>query len=80
MIARTGADVAALAAEVATRGDASIRPDAVAACALAAGATEAAAHLVEVNLTVTEGDPWLDEARRLAQAARDSWESLGSAA
>jgi len=68
-IARVGADVAALAAEVGTRGDAGVRADAAAACSLAAGATQAAAHLVEVNLAVTEGDPWLDEARALADYA-----------
>jgi formiminotetrahydrofolate cyclodeaminase len=76
-IAGVGADVAALAAEVATRGDASFRADAMAACALAAGATQAAAHLVEVNLAVTEGDPWLDEARALARAAGEVWRDLG---
>jgi methenyltetrahydrofolate cyclohydrolase len=65
-IARVGADVAALAAEVGRRGDVGIRADAAAACSLAAGATQAAAHLVEVNLAVTEGDPWLEEARALA--------------
>jgi formiminotetrahydrofolate cyclodeaminase len=65
-IARVGADVAALAAEVGRRGDVGIRADAAAACSLAAGATQAAAHLVEVNLAVTEGDPWLEEVRALA--------------
>jgi methenyltetrahydrofolate cyclohydrolase len=65
-IARVGADVAGLAAEVGKRGDAAVRADAAAACALAAGATQAAAHLVEVNLAVTEGDPWLEEVRELA--------------
>ncbi len=68
-IARVGADVVALAAEVGARGDSAVRADAAAACALAGGATRAAAHLVEVNLAVTEGDPRLDEARSLAQAA-----------
>jgi formiminotetrahydrofolate cyclodeaminase len=68
-IARAGADVAALAAEVAGRGDPAVRADAAAACALAAGATQAAVHLVEVNLAVTEGDPWLEEARALVREA-----------
>jgi formiminotetrahydrofolate cyclodeaminase len=69
VIARAGADVATLAADVARRGDPAVSADAAAACALAAGATQAAAHLVEVNLAVTEGDPWLAEARALADEA-----------
>lgn len=70
-IARAGADVATLAREIATRGDPAMRADA-AACALAAGATQAAAHLVEVNLAVTEGDPWLAESCALARDAAEA--------
>jgi hypothetical protein len=41
-----------------------VRADAVAACSLAAGATQAAVHLVEVNLAVTEGTRgWTRRAR-----------------
>ena len=46
--------------------------DARDACALAAGATQAAAQLVEVNLAVTKGDPRLAEARALARDAADA--------
>ncbi|HEY7453150.1 MAG TPA: cyclodeaminase/cyclohydrolase family protein [Thermoleophilaceae bacterium] len=68
-IVRTGADVAMLAAEVAERGDPGVRADAAAACALAAGAAQAAAHLVAVNLAVTPDDPWLAEADALVRDA-----------
>jgi methenyltetrahydrofolate cyclohydrolase len=71
-IARAGADVAALTREIASCGDPAMRADAAAACALAAGATQAAAHLVEVNLAVTEDDPWLAEARELARDAAEA--------
>jgi formiminotetrahydrofolate cyclodeaminase len=71
-IARLGADVAVLAHDIATCGDPAVRADAAAACALAAGATQAAAHLVEVNLAVTEGDPWLAESRALARDAAEA--------
>ena len=71
-IARVGADVAELAREVAQRGDPAIRADAAAACALAAGATQAAAHLVGVNLAVTDADPRLAESRALARDAAEA--------
>jgi formiminotetrahydrofolate cyclodeaminase len=75
-IARVGADVAALADEIGERCDAAVRADVAAACALAGGATRAASHLVEVNLAVTEGDPWLEEARSLARAAEEAGRHL----
>lgn len=51
-IAAVAADTASLAAEAAERGDSSHHADAVAACFLAAGAVQAAAGLVRVNLAV----------------------------
>lgn len=68
-IAQLGADAAALAALAADRGDAAYRADAAAAAALAAGGARAAAHLVEVNLGVREGDARLKQARASAEAA-----------
>jgi formiminotetrahydrofolate cyclodeaminase len=71
-IADLGADAAALAAETAERCDGTYRADVAAAAALAAGSAQAAAHLVEVNLAVREGDPLLIEARRSAEVAREA--------
>ena len=68
-IARVATDVAELAADVAARADQRLRPDALAAAALASAAARAAAELVAVNLTATEGDPRVEESRRLAAAA-----------
>ncbi len=75
-IAALGADTAALAAVAGERCDGAYRADAAAAAALAAGGARAAAHLVEVNLGVQEGDARLVEARRSAQAADESAERL----
>jgi len=69
-IAETAADVGALAAELAGTAVPDLRADAVAAAVLAEAAAAAAAHLVAVNLTVTEGDPRLEAARAAAAAAR----------
>jgi formiminotetrahydrofolate cyclodeaminase len=68
-IARAAADVAELAAELATAGSPAIRADAVAAASLAAAAARACVTMVEVNLTAVDGDPRMSEARRLAEAA-----------
>jgi formiminotetrahydrofolate cyclodeaminase len=73
-ITRIGADVAALAREVADRCDPGLRPDVLGAAVLAAAAAQTAAQLVEANLTVFEGDPRVREANAHADAA------LGSAA
>jgi formiminotetrahydrofolate cyclodeaminase len=73
-ITRIGADVAALAREVADRCDPGLRPDVLGAAVLAAAAAQTAAQLVEANLTVFEGDPRVLEANAHADAA------LGSAA
>ena len=71
-IARTGADVAELAAEIAQVGDPRVRADAAAAAALAAAGARAAAVLVAVNLTAVADDPRVVEAERLAAAAEES--------
>jgi formiminotetrahydrofolate cyclodeaminase len=71
-VAELGADTAALATLAAERCEPSVRADAVAAAALAAGGSRAAAHLVEVNLGVRPGDPRLERARATEQAAADS--------
>jgi formiminotetrahydrofolate cyclodeaminase len=71
-IARTAADVAELAAEVAVSGDPRVRADAVAAATLAAAAARAAVTIVGVNLTAVEGDARVAEAERLARAAENA--------
>jgi methenyltetrahydrofolate cyclohydrolase len=71
-IAELGADTAQLAAFVAEFGDGVFRADAAAAAALAAGGARAAAHLVEVNLGVLEGDERLVRARASEQAATEA--------
>ncbi|MEN3341200.1 MAG: Formiminotransferase-cyclodeaminase [Actinomycetota bacterium] len=68
-IARTAADVAELAAEVAASCEPRVRADAQAAAALAAGAARGAAALVAVNLTAVDNDPRVVEAGRLVEAA-----------
>ena len=70
-IASLGADVAALAAEVGERCDATYRADAAAGAALAAGGSAAAAHLVRVNLGVRPSDPRLARALESEQVARE---------
>lgn len=62
-IARAAADVAELAALAAEGSTPAVRPDAIAAAALAEAAATVAAHLVEVNLSTLPGDE-----RRLAAA------------
>jgi formiminotetrahydrofolate cyclodeaminase len=71
-IARAAADVAELAAALATGGSPTIHADAVAAAAIAAGAARGAVALVAVNLTAVDGDPRVAEAERLADAAQES--------
>ena len=68
-IAETAADVAALAAVTADRCAQRYRADAVAAAALAEGATVAAAHLVASNLLAAPGDRRTARARAAAEAA-----------
>jgi methenyltetrahydrofolate cyclohydrolase len=71
-IVQVAADVAELAKVVAEEGDSELRPDAVGAAFLAAGAARAAAHLVEINLGTTDDDFRVLAARSLAAAAA-SW-------
>jgi methenyltetrahydrofolate cyclohydrolase len=68
-IAETAHDVAILAAHAAEHVRLEVQPDAQAAVALAAAAASAAARLVEVNLTASEDDPRVRQARRAADAA-----------
>jgi formiminotetrahydrofolate cyclodeaminase len=75
-IAALGADVTELAAEASERCDGAFRADAAAAAALAAGGARAAAHLVQVNLTMREGDERLARARAAEQAATDAAERV----
>jgi formiminotetrahydrofolate cyclodeaminase len=71
-ITRIGADVAALGREVCARCDPALRPDVLGAVVLAAAAAQAAAHLVEANLTVADDDPRVREANAHADAALGS--------
>jgi methenyltetrahydrofolate cyclohydrolase len=68
-IAECAADVAALAAEIAIRGNQNVRGDAAAAAVLAAASTRVAAHLVEVNLATTEADERIERVRSLTRSA-----------
>jgi methenyltetrahydrofolate cyclohydrolase len=70
-IAAVGADTALLAAEVAERGNAELRPDVVAAALLAEGATRMASHLVAVNLGASPSDARVRAATALAELAVD---------
>jgi formiminotetrahydrofolate cyclodeaminase len=67
-LAAAAADVAELAASIAARGAAEVRPDAAIAAVLAAAATRAAAQLVEINLVVGQGEESI-RARAYAEAA-----------
>jgi formiminotetrahydrofolate cyclodeaminase len=78
-IADAATSVAELAAHVAEEGDASFRPDAVAATLLAEGAARASASLVEVNLAVLDADERITHAQRLvAEAAAASSRALAA--
>ena len=71
-IARTGAEVAVLAADAAEHGNPSLRGDATAGALLAAAATRAAANLVEINLASRPADERIEAARTHVLAAADS--------
>jgi formiminotetrahydrofolate cyclodeaminase len=76
-IVEAAAHVAVLSVSVAQHGNPSLRADAVAAAALAAGAARAAAELVAVNLTASADDERVLRARRLAdEAARAAEEAF----
>lgn len=66
-IAEACADVVVLARALAERLDPNLGPDLEAAALLAAGAARAAAHLVEINLTVGADDERVRRARRAAE-------------
>src|SRR4051794_15619057 len=71
-IGEAAADVAALAADVAEYGEASVRADAASAGSLALAGARAAAILVEVNLTTTPGDDRVARARELVADAEEA--------
>jgi formiminotetrahydrofolate cyclodeaminase len=68
-IAEAAADVTELAAAAAAEGSPHLQPDATAAAALAEAATQAATHLVEINLAIVPGDRHSERASQLAAAA-----------
>jgi hypothetical protein len=68
-IARAGAEAAELAARLAHGGAEVVRPDCLAAAALAAGAVRAAAAIVAAN---EPGDEIVAEAEALVRAAQDA--------
>jgi methenyltetrahydrofolate cyclohydrolase len=76
-IARLAADVAELALEIATYGAPSVRADATAAAALAAGVARGTVSIVAVNLTAIADDPRVAEAGRLADAAAAALARIG---
>jgi len=69
LIAETAGDVATLAYQARERVEPKVQADVEAAVALAASAAQAAARLVEVNLSATRGDPRVEQARAAAEAA-----------
>jgi formiminotetrahydrofolate cyclodeaminase len=68
-IAEACVDIVMLATELAGQATPELEPDARSAAALAAGATRAAALLVEVNLSVRPDDGRVRLARRLSEQA-----------
>ena len=77
-IGEAAADAAELARLVAASGSVSVRATVVAAAMLAAGAAEAAAHLVEVNLLVGSDDAAAKRAREYVSAARVSCDAAAA--
>jgi formiminotetrahydrofolate cyclodeaminase len=76
-VAELGDRVAALAAEIAHRGNPAVRGDALAAARLAAAAAQAASALVRINLAGMPDDPRATRAARLAaQAARRAGDAV----
>jgi formiminotetrahydrofolate cyclodeaminase len=68
-VAKIGAEVAAVAAAVASGGNPNVRGDAVTAALLAAAGSRAAAALVRINLAGAEGDDRPERAALLAAGA-----------
>ena len=85
-VAELGDRVAALAAEIAGRGNPAVRGDALPAARLAAAAAQSAAALVQINLAGTPDDPRTARATHLAaraarvaaQAARPAGDAAGA--
>jgi formiminotetrahydrofolate cyclodeaminase len=69
-IAEAAADAATLAAVTAERANPDLRADAAGVALLAAGATETAAHLVDVNLSTRSADERVARAGALVSLAR----------
>jgi len=69
-IAEASLDVAALACELAERGNRNLHGDAAAAVFFAEAALRASANLVEINLATREGDERLERARELVEIVR----------
>ena len=69
-IADAAADVGELAVAVVERAAPDLKPDAVAAAMLAEGSARAAAHLVAINLAVSEGDARARAGPRLRSTRR----------
>jgi formiminotetrahydrofolate cyclodeaminase len=78
-IAEAGADVASLAALTAERCAPDGRADAAGAALIASGAVDAAAHLLEVNLSIQQDDERLEQARELIGLCRDARERATAA-
>jgi len=70
-VAEIGAEVAALAAAIATGGNPNVRGDAITAALLAAAGSRAAAALVRINLAGAPGDVRPARAGQLAAEAAD---------
>jgi len=68
-IAECAASVSQLSAEIAARGNPTLRGDAAAASILASAAARVAANLVEINLATVEGDDRIERARDLVRSA-----------
>ncbi len=69
LLAGTACDTAMLGALVAEEGEPGLQADALGAAALASAAAQVAAELVAVNLTATEGDERVAQARGFASGA-----------
>ena len=75
-LAEAAADIATLGAEIAERGDAARRPDAVTAVLLAEAAARAAEALIAANLAAQEGDREIEAARTCVRAAVEAREAV----
>jgi formiminotetrahydrofolate cyclodeaminase len=76
-LARLAADVAELCSSAGIRVELRVHADVAAAAALAAAVARGARELVAVNLTALPGDPRVEEADRLADAASAAAAAVG---